>query len=139
MRLELLSSFVFVVGILLASSAQSDSYPNLELIGRTLGFDLSYDRECRETGTMHEGDRLVFLTSYANALSKFALSLDERHHKEFLSEFISASVRSHADCVAAESELDRYWSVLEEAGTSKECMIRHLLDSSVPMLCEHKN
>lgn len=122
-----------------ATSLSAETVPNFDLIGRTLGFDISYDRECKETGLIHESGKLVFLTSYAEALSNFAISLDEQHRRAFLSEFISVSVRPHEDCANSEAELDRYWSALESMGTSKECLIRHLSDSSLPIQCENKN
>ena len=124
-----------------AAVAQSEKNETLlaDLLGRTLGFDLSYERECKETGLIHDSGKLVFLTSYAAALSNFAMSFDEQRRKEFLSEFIASSVRPLSDCMAAEIELSRYWSAIESSGTSKECLIRHLLDNSLPMLCKSRN
>lgn len=128
-----------VCSALCATSLSAETNLNFGLIGRTLGFDISYERECTESNSIHQSGNLVFLTSYAGAISNFAISLDDEQRRNFLSEFISASVRPREDCVGAEFELGRYWSALENVGISKECLITHLLDSSIPMHCENNN
>ena len=99
------------------------------LLGRALGFDLSYQRECLGPVPPTRG-QMVFLTEYSVALVQFSNRFPGVDGDKFLYEFIHSSVRTQFDCTEALTERDRYWNALLARGLTKECLIKAISDNS---------
>lgn len=104
------------------------------LLGRALGFDLSYQRECIGPVPPTRG-QMVFLTEYSAALVQFSSRFPGVEGDNFLYEFIHSSVRTQFDCTEALTERDRYWDALLARGLTQECLIRAISDNSDLDLC----
>jgi hypothetical protein len=104
------------------SIASSEDQIDPALIGRALGFDLSYERECVGVVPPSQG-QLVYLVEYSRALVQFSRRLSDVGRDDFLLEFIHSSVRTQFQCERALGERDAYWAALESKGMSKRCLI----------------
>lgn len=114
--------------------ARADNEIDPALLGRALGFDLSYQRECVGPVPATPG-QLVFLTEYSAALVHFSRRFSDVDGDNFLYEFIHSSVRTQFDCAGALTDRDSYWDALEARGLSKTCLIRAVADINELTAC----
>lgn len=106
--------------------SRADAEIDPALLGRALGFDLSYQRECVEPVPPMRG-QMVFLTEYSASLLQFSKRFSG---DDFLNEFIHSSVRTQFDCKEALTERDRYWDALLTIGLTKDCLVRAISDNN---------
>lgn len=113
---------------------RADTEIDPALLGRALGFDLSYQRECVAPVPPTRG-QIVFLTEYSAALVRFSKRFPGVESDNFFYEFIHSSVRTQFDCTEALMERDRYWDALLTRGLTKDCLIRAISDNNDLGLC----
>lgn len=114
--------------------AQADTGIDPALLGRALGFNLSYQRECVGPVPPTPG-QLVLLTEYSAALVQFSRRFPDVDGDNFLYEFIHSSARTQFDCAGALTDRDSYWAALEARGLSKTCLIRAISDINELSAC----
>ena len=114
--------------------ARADNEIDPALLGRALGFDLSYQRECVGPVPPTPG-QLILLTEYSAALVQFSRRFPDVDRDNFLYEFIHSSVRTQFDCAVAMTDWDGYWDALEAKGLSKTCLIRAVSDINELSAC----
>ena len=129
-RLSILWALVFCPNV-----SRADAEIDPALLGRALGFDLSYHRECVGPVPPKRG-QMVFLTEYSASLLQFSKRFAG---DDFLFEFIHSSVRTQFDCKEALKERDRYWGALLTRGLTKYCLVRAISDNTDLASCLHRD
>ncbi|MBA84791.1 MAG: hypothetical protein CML69_08645 [Rhodobacteraceae bacterium] len=129
-RLSILWALVFCPNV-----SRADAEIDPALLGRALGFDLSYHRECVGPVPPTRG-QMIFLTEYSASLLQFSKRFAG---DDFLFEFIHSSVRTQFDCKEALTERDRYWGALLTRGLTKYCLVRAISDNTDLASCLHRD
>lgn len=122
--------------LVFGSGAFADESNYAGLIGRTLGLDMSFSRECKNEDIAQSDVSNIFLGRYSDDILFYADSLGVFERREFLSEFISFAVRGHADCETANNRLLEYWGALQGFGLTKDCIARVISSRDGDFSCE---
>ncbi len=91
-----------------------------DLLGRAIGAQVSYERECEGKSFPSAGTGEVYLRLFVTWMSEYMEELSAAERKEFFNEFFYSSIVTYKDCNEAKSEIESYWNALSKRGVDKD-------------------